>query len=130
MSGLACQGMRRGPVKATARLIGGGGGFALAPVSPGRGEDGGRGAAPALAGDHRDGPPQPRLPRRHRGAQANQAHLPRGVIAKTFLSAKTFRAPGTNFLRQEKSLRDHGDAAGPTDVIRRRATALMPHQSP
>jgi hypothetical protein len=65
-----------------------------------------------------------------RGAQEDQAHLPRGVIAKTFLSTKTFRAPGTNFLRQEKSLRDHGDAAGPPDVIRRRATALMPHQSP
>jgi hypothetical protein len=71
-----------------------------------------------------------RLPRRHRGAQANQAHLPRGATAKTFLLAKTFRAPGTNFLRQEKSFRDHGDAAGPTDVIRRRASALMPHQSP
>src|SRR5580700_9736884 len=73
---------------------------------------------------------QPRLPRRPRGAQANQAHLPRGVIAKTFLLRKTFRAHGTNFLRQEKSIRDHGYAAGPTDVIRRRASALMPHQSP
>jgi hypothetical protein len=29
------------------------------------------------------------------------------MIAKAFLSAKTFRAHGTNFLRQEKSLRDH-----------------------
>jgi hypothetical protein len=60
-----------------------------------------------------NGPSQPRLPRRHRGAQANQAHLPRGATAKTFLLTKTFRAPGTNFFRQEKSLRDHGDAAGP-----------------
>ena len=29
------------------------------------------------------------------------------MIAKTFLLAKTFRVYGTNFLRQEKSLRDH-----------------------
>jgi hypothetical protein len=29
------------------------------------------------------------------------------VIAKTFLLAKLFRAYGTNFFRQEKSLRDH-----------------------
>jgi hypothetical protein len=28
------------------------------------------------------------------------------MIAKTFLLAKTFRAHSTNFLRQEKSLRD------------------------
>jgi hypothetical protein len=28
------------------------------------------------------------------------------MIAKTFLSAKTFRAHGTNFFRQEKSFRD------------------------
>jgi hypothetical protein len=34
------------------------------------------------------------------------------VIAKTFLSAKTFRAYGTNFFRQEKSFRDHGGALG------------------
>jgi hypothetical protein len=34
------------------------------------------------------------------------------VIAKTFLSGKTFRAYDTNFLRQEKSFRDHGRAPG------------------
>jgi hypothetical protein len=34
------------------------------------------------------------------------------MIAKTFLLAKTFRAYGTNFLRQEKSIRDHGDEQG------------------
>ena len=34
----------------------------------------------------------------------------RPKIAKAFLTAKTFRAHGTNFLRQEKSLHDHGDA--------------------
>jgi hypothetical protein len=34
------------------------------------------------------------------------------MIAKTFLLAKLFRAYGTNFLPQEKSLRDHGDELG------------------
>jgi hypothetical protein len=31
---------------------------------------------------------------------------------KTFLLAKTFHANSANFLRQEKSLRDHGGALG------------------
>jgi hypothetical protein len=35
------------------------------------------------------------------------------MITKPFLSAKTFRAQSTNFLRQDKSLRDHrADPAG------------------
>jgi len=34
------------------------------------------------------------------------------MIAKTFVIAKTFRAHSANFLRQEKSIRDHGDALG------------------
>jgi hypothetical protein len=34
------------------------------------------------------------------------------MIVKTFIIAKTFRSPSANFLRQEKSLRDHGDALG------------------
>jgi hypothetical protein len=38
-----------------------------------------------------------------------QAHLAL-VIAKTFRTAKTFRSPSANFFRQEKRLRDHGDA--------------------
>jgi hypothetical protein len=29
------------------------------------------------------------------------------MITKTFISAKTFRAYGTNFFRQDKKLRDH-----------------------
>jgi hypothetical protein len=33
------------------------------------------------------------------------------MIAKTFLLAKTFRAYGTNFFRQEKSLRDQSHSA-------------------
>jgi hypothetical protein len=39
------------------------------------------------------------------------------MIAKTFLLAKLFRAYGTNFFRQEKSLRDHGsqDVLAQTD---------------
>jgi hypothetical protein len=34
------------------------------------------------------------------------------MIAKLFIIAKTFRSPSANFLRQEKSLRDHGDVPG------------------
>jgi hypothetical protein len=34
------------------------------------------------------------------------------MIVKDFISAKTFRAYGANFLRQAKSLRDHGGAPG------------------
>jgi hypothetical protein len=34
------------------------------------------------------------------------------VITKAFLSAKLFRAYGTNFFRQEKRLRDDGGAPG------------------
>jgi len=34
------------------------------------------------------------------------------MIVKTFLLAKTFLAHSTNFLRQEKSLRDHCDEPG------------------
>jgi hypothetical protein len=33
------------------------------------------------------------------------------MITKTFIIAKLFRAQGKNFLRQEKNIRDHGDAA-------------------
>jgi hypothetical protein len=33
------------------------------------------------------------------------------VIAKTFFTAKTFRAHSTNYLQQEKSLRDPGAMA-------------------
>jgi len=44
------------------------------------------------------------------GSPCARRHRP--VIAKTFLSAKTFRAYGTNFFRQEKSFRDHGRALG------------------
>jgi hypothetical protein len=29
------------------------------------------------------------------------------MIVKTFFTAKTFRAQGANYLRQEKSIRDH-----------------------
>jgi hypothetical protein len=32
------------------------------------------------------------------------------MIAKLFIIAKTFLAYGVNFFRQDKSLRDHGDA--------------------
>ena len=43
------------------------------------------------------------------------------MIAKDFISAKTFRAHSTNFLRQKKTLRDHrgrrvAGAAGAADV--------------
>jgi hypothetical protein len=34
------------------------------------------------------------------------------MSAKTFFMAKTFRAQSTNYLRQEKSLRDHGAGDG------------------
>jgi hypothetical protein len=34
------------------------------------------------------------------------------VIVKDFITAKTFRAYSTNFLRQEKSFRDHGGELG------------------
>jgi hypothetical protein len=34
------------------------------------------------------------------------------MIAKAFLLAKTFRAYGTNFLRQEKSFQDHSAKHG------------------
>jgi hypothetical protein len=34
------------------------------------------------------------------------------MITKVFFIAKTFRAYGENFLRQEKSIRDHGGEAG------------------
>jgi hypothetical protein len=47
---------------------------------------------------------------RGRARRALTRHRP--VIAKTFLSAKTFRAYGTNFLRQEKSFRDHSRVLG------------------
>jgi hypothetical protein len=33
-------------------------------------------------------------------------------ITKTFLCAKTFRARNTNYLRQEKGIRDHVDELG------------------
>src|ERR1700727_1312208 len=49
-------------------------------------------------------------------------------IAKSFLLAKTFRAHSTNSLLQEKSLRDHVDAPGRPNVIRRHASALMHHK--
>jgi hypothetical protein len=45
------------------------------------------------------------------------------MITKTIFTAKVFRAYGTNFFRQEKSLRDHGDAPGRriySDVTRAR----------
>jgi hypothetical protein len=57
------------------------------------------------------GPPaQPRRRRARAGSPCAQRHRP--VIAKTFLSAKTFRAYGTNFFRQEKSFRDHDGTLG------------------
>jgi hypothetical protein len=34
------------------------------------------------------------------------------VIVKGFIITKTFRAHSTNFLRQEKSFRDHGGELG------------------
>ena len=34
------------------------------------------------------------------------------MIAKLFIIAKLFRAYSANFLRQDKSLHDHGDAMG------------------
>jgi hypothetical protein len=34
------------------------------------------------------------------------------MIAKVFFIAKTFRAQSTNYLRQQKSIRDHGDELG------------------
>jgi hypothetical protein len=60
-------------------------------------------------------------PARAGGSACAQRHRP--MIAKTFLTAKTFRAYGTNFLRQEKSFRDHGGAPGrpmSSDVTRAR----------
>jgi len=34
------------------------------------------------------------------------------MITKSFISRKTFRVNGMNFLRQEKNIRDHGDELG------------------
>jgi hypothetical protein len=45
------------------------------------------------------------------------------MIAKTFFIAKTFRAYGTNFLRQEKSLRDHGGEVGRPMLMLRHVNA-------
>jgi hypothetical protein len=56
------------------------------------------------------GAPHPR----HRHAQAHHAQLTLAgiapMIAKTFISAKTFHSHSANFFRHNKSLRDLGDA--------------------
>jgi hypothetical protein len=53
---------------------------------------------------------QPHLqPHSNQGQQAPTGIDP--MITKTFIIAKLFRAQGTNFLRQEKNIRYHGNAA-------------------
>jgi hypothetical protein len=44
------------------------------------------------------------------------------MIAKEFILAKTFRAQGTNYLHQEKSLRDQRATDGVEDQLRPRRT--------
>ena len=46
------------------------------------------------------------------GGSCRSIGLSRAMIAKIFFIAKTFRAQSTNYLRQEKSLRDHGGELG------------------
>jgi hypothetical protein len=64
------------------------------------------------------------------GSPCARRHRP--VIAKTFLSAKTFRAYGTarEFLSPGKKFSGSWPYAGPPDVIRRHTSALMHHEPP
>jgi len=50
-------------------------------------------------------------PQRSRDTGSRAAPRRAAMIAKDFPFAKTIRAHSTNFLRQSKSLRDHGIAA-------------------
>jgi hypothetical protein len=55
------------------------------------------------------------------------------MITKDYFMAKTFRAYGANFFRQEKSLRDHGGslAMGWTpDMVRRHGSVPAHHEHP
>jgi hypothetical protein len=54
----------------------------------------------------------PQAPGRAGASGATSAPRDRRMITKSFISRKTFRVNGMNFLRQEKNIRDHGDELG------------------
>jgi hypothetical protein len=51
-------------------------------------------------------------------------HSSPGMIVKEFINAKTFRAYSANFLRQDKSLRDHGRTGGGVEMVEGNWTAV------